>query len=95
MKDDPFVGIIKAVAKATPDLLIIGQHRRSILGDAFIGRTVERTIRTATCPVLMVNGPPVGPWGHVVQTMDLSEPAEKAIDRFSKLGLVSGRDHRC
>jgi nucleotide-binding universal stress UspA family protein len=88
--DDPFAGIVKAVAKATPDLLIIGPHRRQILRDAFVGTTAERTIRAVSCPVLMVNGPPVGPWRHVLQTTDLSKTSEKAIKRFTGLGLDAG-----
>lgn len=90
VQDDPFAGIVKAVAKSTPDLLVIGPHRRQILRDAFVGTTAERTIRAASCPVLMVNGPPVGPWRHVLQTTDLSETAEKAIKRFIGLGLGTG-----
>lgn len=90
VQDDPFSGIVKVVATATPDLLVIGPHRRQILRDAFVGTTAERTIRTASCPVLMVNGPPVGPWRHVLQTTDLSETAEKALKRFIGLGLGAG-----
>lgn len=90
VQDDPFAGIVKAVAKATPDLLVIGPHRRQILRDAFVGTTAERTIRAASCPVLMVNGPPVGPWHHLLQTTDLSETAEKALKRFIGLGLGAG-----
>jgi nucleotide-binding universal stress UspA family protein len=56
----------------------------------FVGTTAERTIRTASCPVRMVNGPPVGPWRHMLQTTDLSEPAEKALKRLIGLGLGVG-----
>lgn len=90
VQDDPFAGIVKAVAKATPDLLVIGPHRRQILRDAFVGTTAERTIRAASCPVLMVNGPPVGHWRHMLQTTDLSETAERALKRFIGLGLGVG-----
>lgn len=90
VQDDPFAGIGKAVGKAMPDLLVIGPHRRHILRDAFVGTTAERTIRTASCPVLMVNGPPVGPWRHMLQTTDLSETAERALKRFIGLGLGVG-----
>lgn len=90
VQDDPFAGIGKAVAKAMPDLLVIGPHRRQILRDAFVGTTAERTIRTASCPVLMVNGPPLGHWRHILQTTDLSETAEKALKRFIGLGLGAG-----
>jgi nucleotide-binding universal stress UspA family protein len=85
--DDPFDGIVKAAAKASPDLLVIGPHRRQILRDAFVGTTAERTIRAVHCPVLMANGPPVGPWRHVLVTTDLSEYADSACRRFAKSGL--------
>lgn len=90
LQDDPFAGIVNAVAKATPDLLVIGSHRRQILRDAFVGTTAERTIRATSCPVLMVNGPPVGPWRHLLQTTDLSEISENALKRFIGLGLGAG-----
>ncbi|GGB62459.1 hypothetical protein GCM10011316_38000 [Roseibium aquae] len=74
----PFVGIAQAVADATPDLLVIGPHRRQVLRDVFIGTTAERTIRSVACPVLMVNAPPVGSYRHVMLTTDLSEGAAQA-----------------
>ena len=88
--DDPFAGIVKAAAKASPDLLVIGPHRRQILRDAFVGTTAERTIRSVSRPVLMVNGPPVGPWRHMLLTTDLSENAGNALIRFKGLGLGAG-----
>jgi nucleotide-binding universal stress UspA family protein len=88
--DDPFAGIVKAAARASPDLLVIGPHRRQILRDAFVGTTAERTIRSVSCPVLMVNGPPVGPWRHMLLTTDLSENAGNALRRFKALGLGDG-----
>ncbi|MDO8884676.1 MAG: universal stress protein [Pseudotabrizicola sp.] len=87
VQDSPFAGIVRAVGEARPDLLVIGPHRRQILRDAFVGTTAERTIRAASCPVLMVNGPPVGPWRHVLQTTDLSDTSEKAFRCFIGLGL--------
>ena len=76
---DPFAGIVKAVAEKKPDLLVIGPHRRQILKDAFLGTTAERTIRSVDCPVLMVNGPPVAPWRHILLTTDLSDIAKSAL----------------
>jgi nucleotide-binding universal stress UspA family protein len=86
---DPFVGISQAVDERKPDLLVIGPHRRQILKDAFMGTTAERTIRSVDCPVVMVNGPPVGSWRHVMLTTDLSEHAKNAIDRFAELGIAT------
>ena len=86
--DDPFAGIVKAAEKESPDLLVIGPHRRQILRDAFVGTTAERTIRAARCPVLMVNGPPVGPWRKVLMTTDLSDAAGSALARFVAAGIA-------
>ncbi|WP_439530627.1 universal stress protein [Pannonibacter sp.] len=86
---DPFSGIVKAAAERGPDLLVLGPHRRQVLRDAFIGTTAERTIRSVDCPVLMVNGPPVGPWRHVLLTTDLSDASRMALSRFARLDLAA------
>ncbi len=84
---DPFAGIARAVADLAPDLLVIGPHRRQVLRDAFVGTTAERTIRSVTCPVVMVNGPPVGPYRNVLLTTDLSETSRGALRRFGELAI--------
>lgn len=84
----PFVGIAQAVADATPDLLVIGPHRRQVLRDVFIGTTAERTIRSVDCPVLMVNATPARPYAHLLQTTDLSDGSRDALLRFQSLGLA-------
>ena len=85
----PFVGIAQAVADATPDLLVIGPHRRQVLRDVFIGTTAERTIRSVDCPVLMVNATPAGHYRHVLQTTDLSDGSRDALLRFYELAEKS------
>lgn len=84
----PFVGIAQAVKDVTPDLLVIGPHRRQVLRDVFVGTTAERTIRSVDCPVLMVNATPVGHYRHVMQTTDLSDSSRDALLRFQELGLA-------
>jgi nucleotide-binding universal stress UspA family protein len=84
---DPFDGIVKATRERPPDMLVIGPHRRQILRDAFVGTTAERTIRFVDCPVLMVNGPPVGAYRHVMLTSDLTESARGAMIRYFALTL--------
>jgi len=83
----PFVGIAQAVADATPDLLVIGPHRRQVLRDVFIGTTAERTIRSVDCPVLMVNATPAGPYRHIMLTTDLSNGSRHAPQRVAALGI--------
>lgn len=86
----PFVGIARAAEEESPDLLAVGPHRRQALRDVFVGTTAERTIRTVACPVLMVNAPPVGPYGHVMLTTDLSEGAAQAAKTCLALGIADG-----
>ncbi len=84
---DPFAGIAQAVEDASPDLLVIGPHRRNILRDAFVGTTAERTVRAVSCPVLMVNGTPVGIYRHVLLTTDLSDNSRLALRVFETLNI--------
>lgn len=86
----PFAGIVTAVAELGPDLLVIGPHRRQILGDVFTGTTAERIIRSATCPVLMSNATPAGSYRHVLQTTDLSDGSREALRRFPGLRIGEG-----
>jgi nucleotide-binding universal stress UspA family protein len=90
---DPFEGIVKATQDRSPDLLVIGPHRRKILKDAFVGTTAERTIRSVECAVLMVNGPPVGPYRHIMLTTDFSDNARNAMQRFLALSLEPAARH--
>lgn len=90
---DPFDGIVRATRERGPDLLVIGPHRRQILRDAFVGTTAERVIRFAECPVLMVNGPPVGPYRHVMLSTDLSGNAASAMKRYVSLALARNARH--
>ena len=87
---DPFAGIARAAAEQTPDLLIIGPHRREMLRDVFVGTTAERTIRSVSCPVLMVNAPPAGPYRHVMLTTDMSEGAANAVNVCAALRIARG-----
>ncbi len=84
---DPFEGIAIATREARPDLLVMGPHRRHLLKDIFIGTTAERVIRSAACPVLMVNAAPVAPYRHILLTTDLSEIALDALKDHARLGL--------
>ena len=83
----PFVGVVNTAAKMVPDLLVIGPHRRQFLRDVFIGTTAERTIRSVSCPVLMVNGLPSGYYQHTMLTTDLSDYSREALQRFYSLGI--------
>lgn len=87
---DPFAGIVGAAGEERPDLLVMGPHRRQALRDTFVGTTAERTIRSANCPVLMVNAPPVGHYRHIMLTTDLSEGAARAVKVCAALDIARG-----
>lgn len=87
---DPFAGIARAAEEEAPDLLVIGPHRRQMLRDVFVGTTAERTVRSVSVPVLMVNAPPVGPYRQVLLATDLSEGAERAAKACLELGIADG-----
>ena len=93
VRSDPFEGIAQATKQRPPALLVIGPHRRDLLKDAFVGTTAERTIRSVDCPVLMVHGPPVGAYRHVLLTTDLSDNAKSALQRYLTEGLVVPTRH--
>ncbi|SFD82801.1 universal stress protein [Roseivivax sediminis] len=85
---DPFVGIAQVAEEERPDLLVLGPHRRQTLRDVFVGTTAERTIRSVSCPVLMVNAPPMGSYRHVLVATDLSDAAMKMAKSFIALGIT-------
>lgn len=87
MLASPFAGIVRAVQDTSPDLLVIGPHRRQVLRDVFVGTTAERTIRSVACPVLMVNAPPSRHYRHILETTDLSDGSHNGLKRFSELGI--------
>ena len=87
---DPFAGIARAAEEETPDLLVIGSHRRKALRDVFVGTTAERTIRAVACPVLMINAPPVAAYRHVMLTTDLSESGANAAKALVVRDIARG-----
>ncbi len=80
--------ILQAARENTPDLLVIGQHRRQIFRDIFVGTTAERTIRSVGCPTLMTHAVPVGAYRHVLLTTDLGEASRDAMAAYLKLPLA-------
>jgi nucleotide-binding universal stress UspA family protein len=90
---DPFDGIVQETRNKSPDLLVIGSHRRRLLMDVFIGTTAERTIRSVECPVLMVNAPPVGFYRRVLHATDLSDNSRAAMEGLA--GLTIGANAAC
>lgn len=90
---EPSQAIVEFAAEMVPDLLVLGPHRRQLFRDIFVGTTAERTIRNATCPVLMVNAAPVAAYRKVLLTTDLSKASHDALEIYAKAALTSGASH--
>jgi nucleotide-binding universal stress UspA family protein len=87
---DAFQAILRAAEAEGADIVVLGEHRRSLLRDIFTGTTVERVIRNGTRPVLMVNQPPAGSYRRVLAATDLSEHSGHALRTADRLGLLRG-----
>ncbi|MBA4228535.1 MAG: universal stress protein [Hyphomonas sp.] len=88
----PHLGIEQGVEAERPDLLVLGPYRRKLLKDVFVGTTAERSIKSAGCPVLVVNAVPVDNYTHIMQTTDLSDASAIALSHFGALRV--GRSGR-
>lgn len=72
--------ILQRAADVEADLVVLGPHRKRAVGDAFLGSTADRVIRTSEVPCLVVRGPLSLPLRRVMVPIDLSEPARAALD---------------
>lgn len=90
---EPSQAIVQFAAEMVPDLLVLGPHRRQLFRDIFVGTTAERTIRNATCPVLMVNAAPVAVYRNVLLTTDMSKASNDALDIYAKAALIGDVPH--
>lgn len=75
------------------DLIVLGPHARG-QGIPMLGTTADRVLRTADVPCLVVRGTLPLPLGRVVVPLDLSQPAQGALDAAlawaESLGPVDG-----
>ncbi len=72
--------ILERAREVSADLIVLGPHRKRARGDAFLGTTADRVIRTAEVPCLVVRGPVSLPLRRVLVPLDLSEPAFGALE---------------
>jgi universal stress protein E len=85
---DPFKVIAEEADRVEADLIVMGAHRKRLLGDVFTGTTIERVIRLGSRPVLMVNGHGQAPYRHVLAAVDLSEGSAHALRTARAIGLL-------
>jgi universal stress protein E len=89
---DPFDAIIHVANEEEADLVVMGEHRKRLLRDVFIGTTIERVMRLGHRPVLMASGPAERPYRRVLAAVDPSEPAAHALRTAQRLGFLNQAD---
>jgi len=88
----PHITLAKIAKDIAADLLIVGPHRKHFLKDAFVGTTAERTIKYATCPVLLANNAAQAPYSKALFATDFSAGAADAAKTLYTLGLIKPED---
>ena len=83
-----FGEILRAAESVGPELIVMGQHRKQVLLDMFVGTTIERVVRGGRYPVLMVNHEAQRNYERVVVPVDMSEVAANAIRVALATGLM-------
>lgn len=74
-----FQVILKVAGEERADLIALGAHRRAMLEDILTGTTVERVVRHATIPVLVVKRPAPGEYPCTLAAVDLTEEAAAVL----------------
>ena len=71
--------IVQAAASAGCGLIVTGVARFNHVGDFLIGTAVDRVIRHATAPVLVVKQRPHGPYPSILVATDYSSCSRQAL----------------
>jgi nucleotide-binding universal stress UspA family protein len=89
---DAFDAIIRVAGEEAVDLIVMGEHRKRLLLDMFVGTTVERVMRRGRWPVLMVNRPAERLQLRVLAAVDMSEHSAQALRAAVRLGFAGRGD---
>lgn len=72
--------IVDEAAAMKADLVVMGLSHDTSLTNIFRGTTIERVVRTAPCPVLVVKTRPWRRYKKIALALDLAEPSRRALD---------------
>ena len=87
---EPAEVLLAIAEREACDLIVTGIARDETLGRMFLGRTVNRLVRGATMPVLVVRDRPLRPYRAIVVATDFSEASLQALLAASSLFPESG-----
>ena len=76
----PHIAILEASERTGADLIVVGVHRVDAIKDMFRGTTVERIIRLANVPVLLVKDRVKAPYQQIMVGVDFSIFSRRAVE---------------
>jgi nucleotide-binding universal stress UspA family protein len=76
----PYKEIVHYAKLLNAGLLVMGVHSGGGIRDLFVGSTVDKVLRTLTCPVLVVKREPRTPYQRVLAPIDFSESSRLGVD---------------
>ncbi len=77
---DPRDLILEAEEKESPDLVVIGSHKKGLVEKILIGSTAEKIVKHSKKPILVIKGSEPTFTKRVLIAYDFSKTAEKALD---------------
>jgi nucleotide-binding universal stress UspA family protein len=80
--------IVSKAKKLKADLILMGSHGNEVSDRYFIGSTVQKVLREATCPVMTIqNNYNPGNWRKLVFATDFYKDTYKPFEKIKKLAL--------
>lgn len=79
-RGEPALLILEVIERLGCELVVTGVARDETLGRVLLGNTVEKLVRNANVPVLVVKSRPRGPYRNVVVATDFSEGSRCALE---------------
>lgn len=85
MKGEPAGSIVEAAGSEACELIVTGMARSEPFGRFILGTTVEKLVRLANQPVLVVRKRPHGPYRRILVATDFSRASSLALGTALKL----------
>lgn len=72
--------ILEGAEEMQADLIVLGLSHDTSLAGLVRGTTIDKVIRRARCPVLVVKARARRPYARITVALDLAEPSRRALD---------------
>jgi nucleotide-binding universal stress UspA family protein len=79
IEGEPFSAILGEAYRAFADMIVLGMHAKLGFPELLAGTTMERVLRFADRPVLLVSNEERGPYARIVAAVDRGENAAQAL----------------